>query len=244
MAPAVRTSEPRLSKAEELMQLPHETEAELLDGVLVPTTPAPGDHGSVQVRRVAALAPWVHEREAGEVFDSSTGSILRRNPDALRCPDVAFVAWLDGDATLDGGDVLPGFTLQIARIFAGLPGDHDAPGASPGAEPRPPAEPGVSPLAHRLQPRRARARRPRARRPSRGALMSPIAAARRLALAGLALAALAACEKPNAEAPGPGETGNQPGQDTRPGQMIDSATRIDTMTRGPEDSAARPDSTR
>ena len=66
--------------------------------------------------------------------------------------------------------------------------------------------------------------------------MSPIAPARGLALLGLALAALGACEKPNARAPGPGETGNQPGQDTRPGQMIDSATRIDSMTRGPGDS--------
>lgn len=75
--------------------------------------------------------------------------------------------------------------------------------------------------------------------------MTPPAARRTAALVALALgAAAAACQRPDGQEPGPGETGNAPGEQTRPGQMIDSSTRIDSMTRGPEDSAARADSTR
>lgn len=188
MATAARAMEPRLLKAEELLTLPDDSRAELVDGVLVMMSPASGDHGSVAVRLSSALAAWVYERESGEVFDSSTGFILGRDPDTLRAPDAAFVSaarlparrrgylevapdlvaeilspsntvmemsrklrdyfragvrlvwvidpetrgvvvhtadapirdWLEGDGTLDGGDVLPGFTLPVARLFAGL----------------------------------------------------------------------------------------------------------------------------
>jgi Uma2 family endonuclease len=176
------------------MKLPDDAHAELLDGVLVVMSPAGGDHGSVTVRLLSALAVWVHERELGEVFDSSTGFILGRDPDILRAPDAAFVAaarlparrrgflevapdlaveilspsntvvemsrklrdyfragvrlvwvidpqtrsvavhaadgpiqaWLEEGATLDGGEVLPGFAVPLARIFAGLSRDEDA----------------------------------------------------------------------------------------------------------------------
>src|SRR5689334_25335952 len=75
--------------------------AELVDGVIVyldldlerdVMTGASLRHGSVTTRLMAALATHVHPRELGELFDSSTGFLLRKEPPLVRCPDVAFVA--------------------------------------------------------------------------------------------------------------------------------------------------------
>jgi Uma2 family endonuclease len=174
--------------AEELFALGDDVMGELVDGVFVPMTPAGGPHGSINMRLAAALGAFVYPRELGELFSEQTGFVLRRRPDVVRCPDVAFVAaarlpggvrggflelapdlavevlsssntaaevlrklndylghgvrlvwivdpdarttavhapdasprWLTSADTLDGGDVLPGFTMPVASLFAGL----------------------------------------------------------------------------------------------------------------------------
>jgi Uma2 family endonuclease len=175
--------------AEELEALGPDFMGELVDGVLVPMSPTAGSHGSIAMRLAGALSAHVYSAGLGELFDSSTGFLLRRNPDLVRGPDVAFVqasrlaggvprrgylplapdlaveiispsntaaemsrkltdylghgtrlVWivdpdaeevtvytagsiprLLGDAdTLDGGDVLPGFSTPVATLFAGL----------------------------------------------------------------------------------------------------------------------------
>jgi Uma2 family endonuclease len=187
--PARPLDAPRLMTAEELEALGPDFIGELVDGVLVPMSPTAGSHGSIGMRLAILLGPFVLEHGLGELFDSSTGFLLRRNPDLVRSPDVAFVqasrlaggvplrgylplapdlaveiispsntaaemtrkladyfghgtraVWLvdpnerevtvypagaiprllgEGD-TLDGGDVLPGFSTPVAALFAGL----------------------------------------------------------------------------------------------------------------------------
>ena len=207
MATAARSiPAPRLYTAEELADLPDDVRAELVNGEMVMVPLASAAHGSIATRMIGAFAAFVYPRTAGELFDSSTGFILRRDPDVLRAPDVAFVSaerlptlpargflelapdlaveilspsntyvemsrkigdylragarlvWvldpetrtaavhvggapslprvLEPHEALDGGDVLPGFTLPLAQCFAGLPPLEAAaaPPSSPPAE--------------------------------------------------------------------------------------------------------------
>ena len=191
MATAAHTpTTPRLKKAEELTDLPDDVRAELVDGVMLMVPLASGAHGWMATEISYAIRAWIGDRPLGRVFDSSTGFILRRDPDVLRAPDVAFVSadrlrelpprgflelapdlaveilspsngyvamsrkiadylragvrlvwvldpetrtaavydggeralprWLEPHEALDGGAVLPGFTVPLARCFAGL----------------------------------------------------------------------------------------------------------------------------
>jgi Uma2 family endonuclease len=98
--------------AEEFFALGEDVMGELVDGVFVPVTPAHGPHGSVITRLTVALGAFVYPRELGELFSEQTGFIVRRRPDVVRCPDVAFVA----AARLSGG-VRGGF-LELAPDLA------------------------------------------------------------------------------------------------------------------------------
>jgi Uma2 family endonuclease len=174
-----------LMTAEDLLALGDDAHYELIEGMLVPMSPAGRKHGRIGIRIGWRLAEFVDERELGEVYGLETGFVLARNPDTVRCPDVAFVAaerilpedddgfvegapdlaveiispsntvremldkvvaymdagarqvWLvepnrkivtiyaaDGTArllregdTIDGADVLPGFSLPVAEAF-------------------------------------------------------------------------------------------------------------------------------
>lgn len=65
---------------------------ELIAGVVYRMTPAGGRHGLVCFRVLLALGQHVRERQLGELFTPDTGFLLKRGPDTLRCPDVAFVS--------------------------------------------------------------------------------------------------------------------------------------------------------
>jgi Uma2 family endonuclease len=78
--------------AEELLEFPGDVRAELVDGVMVVVPPAGAEHGAINMRIAGLLIPWVMGRGLGELFDSSTAFILRRKPDLVRAPDVAFVS--------------------------------------------------------------------------------------------------------------------------------------------------------
>ena len=64
---------------------------ELVEGVLRTMTPAGGEHGRTGARLLARLDAFVERERLGEVFTAETGFLLRRNPDTVRAPDVAFV---------------------------------------------------------------------------------------------------------------------------------------------------------
>ena len=91
VATAPAAAEPRLMTAEEFFALPGDEHAELVDGVLVMVPPAGHAHGSVNSRLLSRLAAHVYGEGLGELYDSSTGFLLRRGPDLVRAPDVAFV---------------------------------------------------------------------------------------------------------------------------------------------------------
>lgn len=81
-----------LMSAEELLQLnlPNKR-AELVRGVLAVREPAGFRHGAVAVAMTVAIGNFVHAHRLGIVVAAETGFTLRRDPDTVRAPDVAFV---------------------------------------------------------------------------------------------------------------------------------------------------------
>lgn len=83
------------STAETLLRLPRGNwRYELLRGELLRMSPAGHVHGRIAARFTARLAPFVEEEGLGEVFAAKTGFLLRRAPDTVLAPDVAFVTAL------------------------------------------------------------------------------------------------------------------------------------------------------
>lgn len=79
--------------AEQLLSLPDaEERVELVEGALHRMSPAGGAHGAVVVQILLAVHAHVARLGLGAVFPESTGFVLRRGPDTVRAPDVAFVA--------------------------------------------------------------------------------------------------------------------------------------------------------
>ena len=65
---------------------------ELVGGGLVVMAPAGGRHGEVAHTLALFIGIHVRNRNLGRVFAAETGFVLRRDPDTVRAPDVAFVA--------------------------------------------------------------------------------------------------------------------------------------------------------
>jgi len=103
-------SQKTLLTAEELLRLPDTGHRyELIAGRLVKMPPAGGRHGVAANRLAYYLTGHVLPNKLGEVFAAETGFILRRNPDTVRAPDVAYVA----KERLPEGP-LPSMFLQLA----------------------------------------------------------------------------------------------------------------------------------
>jgi Uma2 family endonuclease len=86
-------SQPLGMTAEELLELPDDhMRHELVEGELRTMAPAGGEHGRVAMRIGARMFEHVDERGMGVVYAAETGFILRRGPDTVRAPDVAFLA--------------------------------------------------------------------------------------------------------------------------------------------------------
>ena len=66
--------------------------AELIKGELTVMAPAGGRHGRIANTIAYLLTQFVRAGQGGTVFAAETGFLLRRNPDTLRAPDVAFVS--------------------------------------------------------------------------------------------------------------------------------------------------------
>ena len=80
-----------LMTAEELFQLPDSSRYELVEGKLVPVTPAGARQGAITARIACLLDEFIESHDLG-VGGAGTGVILRRDPDTVRGPDVSFVA--------------------------------------------------------------------------------------------------------------------------------------------------------
>ena len=66
--------------------------AELLDGELIRMSPAGFEHGSITLKLAWPIARHVEEHQLGIVCAAETGFLLKRNPDTVRAPDLAFVS--------------------------------------------------------------------------------------------------------------------------------------------------------
>ena len=78
---------------EELEQLPEdEGRFELLDGDLIEMAPTGFDHGKLSTRMLTLINVFVLERELGTVVGTDAGFILRRDPNRVLAPDIAFVS--------------------------------------------------------------------------------------------------------------------------------------------------------
>ncbi len=78
--------------AADLIKMPeHEVRYELVAGELRTMTPTGGAHGVVTGNLFGALFQHVQAAALGRLFTEATGFQLRRDPDTVRCPDVAFV---------------------------------------------------------------------------------------------------------------------------------------------------------
>ena len=65
---------------------------ELIDGRIVPMTPAGGEHGRIELRLAARLEELVAGRKLGWVMTGEVGIYTQRDPDRVRGADVAFVS--------------------------------------------------------------------------------------------------------------------------------------------------------
>jgi Uma2 family endonuclease len=84
--------EPRLMTAEELLAMPDDgMRHELVDGELRTMTPTRTKHGRVAGAIHGKLADFARTHRLGEVLSAEPGFLLRRDPDMVRSPDVAFV---------------------------------------------------------------------------------------------------------------------------------------------------------
>lgn len=76
--------------AEELVRLPEGWRYEIDEGELIIMAPAGWLHGKLTYRVASVLGQFIGERQLGEVLTGEPGFFVRRNPDVLRAPDVAF----------------------------------------------------------------------------------------------------------------------------------------------------------
>jgi Uma2 family endonuclease len=84
--------EPRLMTAEELLAMPDDgMRHELVRGEIRGMAPAGGEHGDVAGTAHGNVYLYVRSHRLGRVFTAETGFLLRRDPDTVRAPDVAFI---------------------------------------------------------------------------------------------------------------------------------------------------------
>ncbi len=77
---------------EELSRLPEGWRYEIDEGELVIMPPAGVGHGKVGTRVIILIGQFVLSHGLGEVLSCDTGFRLRRDPETLRAPDVAFIS--------------------------------------------------------------------------------------------------------------------------------------------------------
>jgi Uma2 family endonuclease len=82
--------------------------------------PAGGAHGRIAARLLGRMFGFVETHRLGELFAAETGFRLRRDPDTVRAPDVAFVG---ADRAAEAG--VPGFPAVVPDQVAEVVGPSD-----------------------------------------------------------------------------------------------------------------------
>jgi Uma2 family endonuclease len=97
---------------------------ELMSGRLVVREPAGFLHGRVAATLCARLLVHAENKDLGAVFAAETGFVLRRAPDTVLAPDVAFISKqrLPETAPLEFSDIVPDLVVEVLS-------PNDRPGA-------------------------------------------------------------------------------------------------------------------
>lgn len=77
---------------EELYQMGNIGRSELVKGEIIQMAPTGFMHGRVEHRIARALDVFLREHKIGEIISGEVGVYIRRNPDTVRAPDVAFIS--------------------------------------------------------------------------------------------------------------------------------------------------------
>lgn len=117
-----------ITSAEELLNASTDHgRCELVRGELIMLSPGKGRHAVVAMRIGRLLLNFVAAHGLGEVFDSSAGYVVARNPDTVREPDVSFLGTerlktQDLDAFLEGAPDLAVEVLSPGNTTAEMRG--------------------------------------------------------------------------------------------------------------------------
>lgn len=86
-----------------------------MDGQVVSVSPAGARHGDVVAEVTRLLANFVAAHRLGKVLAGDAGFVLRRNPDTVRAPDVAFVtaARLPGRTPAEFMNGAPDLAIEV-----------------------------------------------------------------------------------------------------------------------------------
>jgi len=105
-----------LMTAEQLLHnpIPHKR-TELVKGRLIVKEPAGYPHGRVAARLLIAIGQHVIATKSGEILTAETGFTLRRGPDTVRAPDVAYVsnAQIAGRALRGFAELAPELVVEV-----------------------------------------------------------------------------------------------------------------------------------
>jgi Uma2 family endonuclease len=77
--------------AEELYAMGDIGRCELVKGEIIHMAPAGADHGDIAGEMFGLIWGFVKEHQLGKVYAAETGFTIKRKPDTVRAPDVAFV---------------------------------------------------------------------------------------------------------------------------------------------------------
>lgn len=92
--------------------------AELLEGELIRMSPAGFEHGSITLKLAWPIARYVEEHQLGIVCAAETGFLLKRNPDTVRAPDLAFVSQARVDHVGSVKGYWPGCPDVVAEVVS------------------------------------------------------------------------------------------------------------------------------
>jgi len=88
----LQRSEERLMTGEELFRRPDLNPCELVNGRVVPLSPAGAIHGKVELRLGSKLLTYADESGRGLAMSGEVGIWIRRDPDTVRGADLLFIS--------------------------------------------------------------------------------------------------------------------------------------------------------